>query len=281
MPMPLPPRPSPFRRVAAVALALVLAACTTPRSGSELAAWTPSPNVDGRRAQLVVLHHTQTATFDEALRMLRTRNPSGRVSAHYLIGRDGRTVQLVDENARAWHAGAGRWGAITEVNSASIGIELENDGVAPFPDVQVDALLRLLDDVTARQRIRREQIVAHGDIAPTRKQDPHAGFPWARLAAAGYGLWPREPLQAPPAGFDPWTALALVGYDVRDPAAALRAFHRRFRGHDRDGWEPGDAEVLYDLQRQRLGLPSPPLTPVPSVPPDRDPAQPVVPAPPQ
>lgn len=275
--MPLPTSPLLSRVTVATVLAAALAACALPRSRSTLAAWTPSPNVDGRRAQLVVLHHTQTATFDEALRMLRTRNPSGRVSAHYLVGRDGRTVQLVDENARAWHAGAGRWGAITEVNSASIGIELENDGAAPFPDVQVDALLRLLDDVTARQRIRREQIVAHGDIAPTRKQDPHAGFPWARLAAAGYGLWPREPLQAPPAGFDPWTALALVGYDVRDPAAALRAFHRRFRGHDRDGWEVGDAEVLYDLQRQRLALPTPPLLPVPSVPSVRDPAPPVVP----
>lgn len=255
--MPRPPRLTLPRPLLVAALALALAACATPRARSDLATWTPSPNVDARRAQLVVLHHTQTADFDEALRLLRTRNPSGRVSAHYLIGRDGRIAQLVDENARAWHAGAARWGAITEVNSASIGIELENDGVAPFPDAQVDALLRLLDDVTARQRIRREQVVAHGDVAPARKKDPHARFPWARLAAAGYGLWPRAPLAEPPAGFDPWAALALVGYDVRDPDAALRAFHRRFRGHDRDGWEPGDAAILYDLQRQRLALPGP------------------------
>lgn len=259
----MPPfnRPDLLRAAGIAALACALAACTTP-SRSPLAGWEPSPNVDARRAQLVVLHHTQTATFDEALRMLRTRNPSGRVSAHYLVGRDGRIVQLVDENARAWHAGAARWGAITEVNSASIGIELENDGVAPFPDVQVDALLRLLDDVTARQRIRREQIVAHGDVAPTRKQDPHAAFPWARLAAAGYGPWPRSAPAEPPPGFDPWAALALVGYDVRDPAAALRAFHRRFRGHDRDGWEPGDAAILHDLQRQKLAMPEPAAVPV-------------------
>jgi len=250
--------------------ALLLSACTSVPQRSPLATWSPSPNHDARQAQLIVLHHTQMASFDDALRTLKSANDQGRVSAHYLVAEDGRVEQLVDERARAWHAGAGRWGVLTDLNDASIGIELDNDGSEPFADVQIDALIRLLDDLCTRLAIPRTAVIAHADLAPTRKADPSAHFPWSRLAAAGFGEWPRAGAPPAPEGFDPVLALALLGYDVSDLPAAVAAFRRRFRGVASDRpprstpaadaeavapvvFDDDDRRALFDLQQQRLG----------------------------
>lgn len=247
-------RPS-FRLAIAIACLGLLAGCATTRpERNPLAQWHPSPNHNPRSAQVIVLHHTEMESAAAALLTLQTRNSTGRVSAHYLIGDDGRLYQLVDERERAWHAGASRWSGFADLNSASIGIELDNDGTEPFSAAQIATLLKLLDDITARLDIPRHLVIGHGDIAPTRKSDPSALFPWQRLAEAGYGLWPRGTLMPPPAGFDPWAAMRLVGYDLRDRDAALRAFHRHYRGHELDGWQPGDAEILYDLQQQLIEM---------------------------
>lgn len=254
-------------RLPAVACALLLAACAhappqpqhaprhAPQPGrSPLAQWLPSPNFDARRPVLVVLHATEQDSVERSLHTLRTRNRGGRVSAHYLVARDGRIFQLVDDLDRAWHAGAGRWGTIGNLNAASIGIELDNDGRSAFPDAQLEALLRLLADVTARHRIDPRALIAHGDMAPARKRDPSHLFPWRRLAEAGFGIWPQPPLPEPPPGFDPVLALRLLGYPTDDLPAAVRAFHRRFRGID-DGDDPGaaldaeDARILHALTR--------------------------------
>lgn len=259
------PLTASWRSVGVVVMALFLAACATAPQRSPLAAWSPSPNHDARQLQLIVLHHTQMASFDEALRTLKSANASGRVSAHYLIGEDGRIVQLVDERARAWHAGAGRWGVLSDLNDASIGIELDNDGVEPFAEAQIVALLRLLDDLCTRLGIPRHAVIAHADLAPARKADPSARFPWARLAEAGFGDWPRPEAPPAPAGFDPVLALALLGYDVSDLGAARDAFRRRFRGLDPSfdaaasdappAFDDEDRRLLFDLQQQRLGRP--------------------------
>jgi N-acetylmuramoyl-L-alanine amidase len=178
---------------------------------------------------------------------LRGSNSSGPVSAHYLIGQDGHIYQLVADDQRAWHAGAGRWGTITDVNSASIGIELDNDGQSPFAQAQIDSLLRLLTDLTSRLRIPRTQVVGHEDFAPGRKVDPGPLFPWRQLAAAGFGLWPQEPLLDPPPNFDPWLALGMVGYPLDNRTAALRSFHHHFRGMDGDTMDLQDQRILYTL----------------------------------
>jgi N-acetylmuramoyl-L-alanine amidase len=251
---------------AAFAMAAVLAGCAASPQRSPLATWSPSPNHDARQAQVIVLHHTQMDSFDEALATLKSANDHGRVSAHYLIAEDGRIVQLVDERARAWHAGVGRWGALTDLNDASIGIELDTDGTEPFAEAQVAALIRLLDDLCTRLAIQPTAVIAHADLAPTRKADPSAHFPWARLAAAGFGEWPRDDAPTAPEGFDPVLALALLGYDTTDLAAALAAFRRRFRGMDTAPMPVGsdegavpvafddeDRRLLFDLQQQRLG----------------------------
>jgi N-acetylmuramoyl-L-alanine amidase len=191
-----------------------------------------------------------------ALHVLQTENSGGPVSSHYLIGDDGRVYQLVSEQARAWHAGGSRWAGISDLNSSSIGIELDNNGHEPFSEAQLQSLLVLLHDVRERNGIQPHLVVGHGDIAPTKKDDPSVLFPWQRLAQAGFGLWPREQRVAPPPGFDPWAALRLVGYDLRDPAAALAAFHRHFRDSEERTWLAGDAELLYDLQLQLMELPA-------------------------
>ncbi|HEY5803806.1 MAG TPA: N-acetylmuramoyl-L-alanine amidase [Lysobacter sp.] len=248
--------------VTAMAIATLLAGCASvpppAPAPNPTPDWRPSPNHDARGAQMIIIHQTEMESAEAALLTLQTRNPTGRVSAHYLIGKDGHLYQLVAEGNRAWHAGASRWGGVTDLNSASIGIELDNDGVAPFSTAQIDTLLRLLGDITGRLDIPPHLVIGHGDIAPSRKRDPSALFPWQRLAEAGYGLWPREPLAVAPAGFDSWAALRLVGYDLRDPGAALRAFHRHYRGNEEEQWLPGDAEILNDLQRQLMEMPTPP-----------------------
>ncbi len=212
----------------AAALCAALAGCATtpPAQRNPIAEWRPSPNHNPRSAQMIVIHQTEMESAQAALVTLQTRNSTGRVSAHYLIGDDGRLYQLVAERERAWHAGASRWGGVADINSASIGIELDNDGAEPFSAAQIDTLLRLLGDITGRLDIPRHLVIGHGDIAPTRKRDPSVLFPWQQLAQAGYGLWPRANLAPAPADFDTWAALRLVGYDLRDPGAALRAFHR-------------------------------------------------------
>jgi N-acetyl-anhydromuramyl-L-alanine amidase AmpD len=245
-------RPSDARRWRAAPLLLLialLAACTRAPPRNPLATWVPSPNHDVRRPVLIVLHYTDQDSVQQSLRTLRTANSGGPVSAHYLIGADGHIYQLVSDQLRAWHGGPGHWGTITDINSASIGIELDNDGATPFAQPQIASLLRLLADLTTRLHIPPTQVVGHEDVAPTRKIDPGPLFPWRQLAAAGYGLWPRAPLVDPPVGFDPWMALGLVGYPLDDRAAAVRAFHHHYRGTEGETLDAADLRILYSLAR--------------------------------
>lgn len=239
------------RRTFAPLLPLLLVACATlPQAQhNRLATWVPSPNYNARKASLIVIHYTEQESVAHSLRTLSDAHSPSPVSAHYLVGSDGHIYQLVDESARAWHAGAGRWGTISDVNSASIGIELDNNGATPFAPAQIDALLRLLSDLTKRLDIPRTQIVGHEDIAPTRKDDPGPLFPWKTLADAGFGRWPHGELVAPPSDFDAWMALAELGYALDDRAAALKSFHHHFRGSGGSTLDQTDRRILYALSR--------------------------------
>jgi len=235
-------------------VSLLLAACSHAPPRNPMAQWVPSPNFGPRQPVLIVIHATEQESVQQSLDTLRTENSGGPVSSHYLVGDDGDIYQLVADQDRAWHAGPGRWGTITDVNSASIGIELDNNGEEPFAPAQIDSLVRLLGDLCERHGIPRTAIVAHADFAPTRKRDPGFRFPWKQLADAGFGLWPEEPLAEPPPGFDPWQALRLLGYPLEQDdsvghAAIVRAFHRRFRGDENDVLDAQDARILYALTR--------------------------------
>ena len=238
-----------------VVLALALSACATaPRN--PIATWVPSKNFDVRRPVVIVLHFTEQDSVQQSLDTLRSQNAGGRVSSHYLVGDDGRIYQLVSDRDRAWHAGAGSWGAISDLNSGSIGIEIDNDGHEPYTEPQIAALIRLLDDLTTRLRVPKSQVIGHSDLAPTRKVDPGPHFPWQRLAAAGYGRWPAADAPAAPTGFDGWLAMQAFGYSPKDRAAALRAFRMRFRGRD-DGaqlapeLDAEDLRILHALSRMQ------------------------------
>ncbi len=156
-----------------------------------------SPNFDDRTLpiSMLVLHYTGMQTGEAARE--RLCNPEAKVSAHYLVYEDGRVQQLVNENQRAWHAGVGNWRGVTNINSASIGVEIVNGGhdfpneigLPSYPDAQINAVIALCHAITERHGIKPWNVIGHSDLAPDRKQDPGEHFPWGGLAAAGLGLW--------------------------------------------------------------------------------------------
>lgn len=240
-----------MRALARPALGLLLVlglACRPPHN--PLAEWDPSPNFNPRRPQMVVLHHTAEPSFDSALRCLKTENSGGPVSAHFLIGKDGRVLQLVSEDDRAWHAGGGSWGPYRDLNSMSIGIELDNDGAEPFPEAQLRVLIPLLKDLVARYRIAPHLVLGHADVDPIRKVDPNPQFPWQRLAQEGLGLWPDPVLADPPPGFDPWRAFTRIGYGLKDRKATVRAFRIHYRGTAEGDLDDQDLRILSNLARK-------------------------------
>ena len=201
----------------------------------------PSPNFDDRQlpVTMIVLHYTGMESAEAAQQ--RLCDPEAKVSAHYLVLEDGQVVRMVDEDKRAWHAGRSHWRGITDVNSASIGIEIVNPGhefgYVPFPDEQVAAVIRLVHAIKDRYEMTRGNIVGHSDIAPARKQDPGELFPWGKLARLRLALpRPTKNLMDPQwsdAGF--LLALERFGYDVSDAEKATIAFQRRFRPELIDG----------------------------------------------
>jgi N-acetylmuramoyl-L-alanine amidase len=211
---------------------------------------TPSPNFDERGLPVTMLVMHYTGMQDAASAIARLADPDAKVSAHYVVAEDGQVVKMVDEDKRAWHAGKSYWRGITDVNSASIGIEIVNPGhewgYRPFPDVQIEAVIRLAKAIVVRHRITRGNVVGHSDIAPTRKLDPGELFPWHRFAALRLAL-PRptrnlmDPLWSD-SGF--LVALERFGYDVADGPAAVRAFQRRFRPEILDGVVDGECRAI-------------------------------------
>ncbi len=236
--------------IAAFLAASLVSACAPLQPRNPLATWVQSDNFDQRHAQLIVVHFTDEGSVAESLATLRGSNSGGPVSAHYLIGADGHIYQLVQDQRRAWHAGSGHWGSISDVNSASIGIELDNTGEEPFAKPQIDSLLVLLADLTRRHSIPCTAIIGHEDMAPLRKVDPGPLFPWSRLAESGFGLWPDRELVDAPTDFDPWVALALIGYPLGDRGAAVRSFHHRFRGMEGQQLDSQDLRILLNLQQK-------------------------------
>lgn len=209
-----------------------------------------SPNCDERALpiSMAVIHYTEMANAEVAIE--RLCSPEARVSAHYLISRDGEVTRLVPEEKRAWHAGVSYWRGIRDVNSASIGIELDHPGHAlgygPFPDAQFEALVPLLARMVKAHGIPRANVVGHSDVAPQRKIDPGELFPWERLAEYGLCLpTPRIELGDP---YDNdgafYLALERFGYDITDGHKAIEAFQRRWRPRRIDGEIDGEIRAM-------------------------------------
>ena len=211
---------------------------------------TPSPNFDARAlpVSMVVLHYT--GMIDGASAIARLADAEAKVSAHYVVAEDGQVVRMVDEDKRAWHAGRSWWRGTSDINSASIGIEIVNPGhefgYRPFPEAQIEAVIELLAGIMERHSITRGNVVGHSDVAPARKEDPGELFPWYRLARLRLALpRPTKNLMDPhwsDAGF--LLALERFGYDVADGVAAVRAFQRRFRPEMIDGIIDGECRAI-------------------------------------
>lgn len=237
-----------------------------------------SPNFgerrDGRRPDILLLHYTGMESADAALDWLV--NPQSSVSCHYLVDEAGHVTQMVAEEKRAWHAGASSWAGETDINSASIGIEIHNPGhefdYPPFPEVQMQAVEALCLDILARHAIPPERVLAHSDVAPERKIDPGEKFDWARLARAGVGLWvPPEPLDFGKglghgdSGEEVRVLqekLAAVGYDVavtgeydEGTRVAVAAFQRHFRPDHIDAIADRSTVVTLDRLLEKRATP--------------------------
>ena len=210
----------------------------------------PSPNWNERQSpiSMIVLHYTGIRTGAEALE--RMCDPAAEVSAHYMIEEDGTVIQLVAEERRAWHAGRSYWRGITDINSASIGIELVNPGhewgYRPFTEAQMDRLIPLLADIKVRHDIPRANIVGHSDVAPARKEDPGELFDWETLAAIHLVLKTPKITLGTPFENDGAFMLALerFGYDISDGRAAVAAFQRRWRPRRIDGVIDGEIGAM-------------------------------------
>jgi N-acetylmuramoyl-L-alanine amidase len=221
----------------------------------------PSPNHGprpvGKPTDMLILHYTGMRTAQAALD--RLRDPAAQVSAHYVIDEDGVVYRLVPEDRRAWHAGVAFWRGETDVNGRSIGIELVNPGhefgYRPFPAAQMAALRVLAAGIVARHGIPPLHVLAHSDVAPSRKQDPGELFDWHGRAAAGIGAWP-APTAADDGGYDTAAVrglLARLGFDVPHGTAwddgaraALTAFQRHWHP-ERTGRDP-DGETVRRLR---------------------------------
>ncbi|MCP2671584.1 N-acetylmuramoyl-L-alanine amidase [Maricaulaceae bacterium EIL42A08] len=201
----------------------------------------PSPNFNDRKRPIsaLVLHYTGMESGAAAIE--RLCDPDAGVSAHYVVEEDGSVLQLVAENKRAWHAGVGSWRGETDLNSASIGIEIVNGGhdfgLPAYPEAQIAAMIALAQDILSRHAIPATGIIGHSDMAPGRKQDPGEHFPWQRFAGEGIGLWPDQ--SAGEASVDdPVEALVEIGYpkpEGDDPSKLITAFQRRFMPAAIDG----------------------------------------------
>lgn len=209
-----------------------------------------SPNFGERRGgvrpSVIVLHYTAMASCAEA--RARLCDPAAEVSAHWLISERGEAEALVDEAARAWHAGVGGWAGLEDINSHSIGIELANTGSQPFSQPQMAALEHLLAGIMARWAIPAHRVIAHSDMAPDRKSDPGPRFDWRRLALAGLSVWPGAGEPADPAGF--MAHARAFGYPEAAPDVILRAFRLRFRPWATGPADATDAALAADLARR-------------------------------
>ncbi len=206
----------------------------------------PSPNCgarrQGARPDMVVLHYTAMQTAIAARD--RLCDPQAEVSSHYLISEGGHIWQLVQEDQRAWHAGAGQWGDVTDVNSRSIGIELANSGAYPFSEPQMAALEDVLHGIIERWHIPLKRVIGHSDMAIGRKIDPGPRFDWRRLALQGLSIWPEN---ASCSGDFEADARAF-GYVVNEGIeACLDVFRMRFRPQASGPLDDTDRALMHNL----------------------------------
>lgn len=250
--------------------------------------WVGTTNFNLRKPNYVIIHHTAQDSLAQTLRTFTL--PRTSVSSHYVISEEGEIYQMLNDYYRGWHAGAGKWGNNTDLNSSSIGIELENNGFEAFSEAQITSLIELLKVLKERHGIPTANFIGHSDIAPSRKVDPNVNFPWEQLAEEGFGYWYDDLAVTPEVVGDslsanaidnsrdrslllteseiveggssqdslaltinPELALRVIGYDTSDLDAAIKAFKLHFIQKDVNAiLTEDDLKILYNLARKYL-----------------------------
>lgn len=209
-------------------------------------------NMGIRKPNFVMIHHTAQDSLAQTIKTFTIARTG--VSSHYVVSRDGKVVQMVNDYLRAQHAGAGKWGNETDMNSASIGIEMDNNGTTDeWTDAQIISLCKLLATLKKKYNIPTANFIGHSDYAPGRKNDPK-NFPWKILAKKGFGYWYDDVLQMPPEDFDTTAALRIMGYNVtKNLDYAIEAFKIHFVQTDisRKLTET-DKLILYNLYKKYM-----------------------------
>ncbi|HEY2347697.1 MAG TPA: N-acetylmuramoyl-L-alanine amidase [Puia sp.] len=209
--------------------------------------WVGTVNFDLRKPNFIIIHHTAQNGCPVTLHTFTI--PQSQVSAHYVICKDGTVYHMLNDYLRAWQAGLSKWGNNSDINSSSIGIELDNNGFEFFTDPQIASLLILLDTLKSKYKIPQENFIGHGDIAPGRKVDPNWRFPWKVLADHGFGDWYGDTSSViVPPGFNDYQALRIIGYNIRDSIATVTSFRRHWLQDSL--YKPFDSvseKILYSL----------------------------------
>ena len=223
---------------------------STPIGNGIKTEWIGTVNFNLRKPNFIIIHHTAQDSIQQTIKtftLIRTQ-----VSAHYVIGDDGSVVQMLNDYLRAWHAGSGSWGKNTDVNSASIGIELDNNGTEAFSEAQITSLMALLSKLKKEYNIPTQNIIGHSDIAPTRKNDPSILFPWKTLAENGFGIWKDDLIETAPENFNPEQGLRIIGYNTTNLSAAIIAFKRHFIQTDiNDILDQNTINTIYSIYKKQ------------------------------
>jgi N-acetylmuramoyl-L-alanine amidase len=213
--------------------------------------WAGTTNFNLRKPNFVIIHHTAQDSCAQTLRTFTLERT--QVSAHYVICKDGTIHHMLNDYLRAWHGGVGKWGNTTDINSSSIGIELDNNGFEPFSEAQMASLAGLLERLKKAYNIPTGNFIGHADIAPGRKVDPNRYFPWEQFARQGFGLWYDTTGLALPTDFNPIQALRIIGYDITKPEAAIQSFKIHFVQQDTiNVISEADKKILFDLMKKSM-----------------------------
>lgn len=220
-----------------------------PLQDSSSVLFVGTTNMTMRKPNFVVIHHTAQNTCDQTLKTFTL--PRTQVSAHYVVCRTGTVFHMLNDYLRAHHAGVSKWGNATDLNSMSIGIEVDNNGSEPFSDAQIGSLLELLGRLKRAYNIPQANFIGHADVAPGRKVDPSRYFPWKVLAENGCGYWyDTTNVQVPP-DFNAMQALRIIGYNIKDTAIAIQSYKIHFVPQDSSKTiNEADKKILFDLERK-------------------------------
>ncbi len=199
-------------------------------------------NFNLRKPNYVIIHHTAQGACEKTLSTFI--NKKSQVSAHYVVCKDGTVHHMLNDYLRAWHGGVAKWGTLSDINSVSIGIELDNNGNEEFPEEQIKSLTLLLSKLKKDYNIPSSNFIGHSDIAPLRKVDPNAFFPWKKLSEYGFGNWPDAILDSVPDNFNSVQALRIIGYDTKDSLAAIKAFKLHFLQKNNDSYLDDSTKMI-------------------------------------